>query len=32
MLGAELIGAQQVAVDMYVTVLGVLHEFVDGPG
>jgi len=29
---AELSGAQPVAVDMDVTVLGVLHDFVDGPG
>jgi len=25
-------GAQRLAVDMYVTVLGVVHDFVDGPG
>src|SRR5437868_14492117 len=29
---AELMGAQRLAVDMYVTVLGVVHDFVDGPG
>ena len=29
---AELMGAQRVAMDMDVTVLGVLHDLVDRPG